>query len=83
MKKIKLSPVMQQCVDFMKANGGKICRIPGGFWVKPGVTKIDAQETWFGLGTVAALVKRGVAEWTGYEHVRSSGWRFEVEATLK
>lgn len=82
----KLSTVMQAAVDHARENGGKLCRYPGGFWMKPG---LDWQATergslvdgvWFGTTTVQALIQRKAAEVSKWN--QNARGKFAVEITI-
>lgn len=69
---------MFELLNYMQSNGGVVRRYPGGFWrVKP-AAELDI---WWGVSTVDALVKRGVAEY--FEHQQNYyGGSFPVAARL-
>jgi hypothetical protein len=73
----KLTPTMQELVAYMRENGGKIRRHPGGFWAREGYAYLQHS---FGTSSVEAIVKRGVAQYSAWKEGRSG--RFPVEATL-
>lgn len=81
----KLSPTMREAYEFAMKNGGKLYRHPGGFWA--GKEWVPHQVPWFGVQTVEALVKRGVAVFSDWRYNRGrsdryvrNGW--PVEATM-
>jgi hypothetical protein len=73
--KKKLSPVMQQLIDSMRADGGTVARHPGGFWYPTA-----KGATWYGTSTVEAIVARGAAEYSKWQEGRNG--RFPIEARL-
>jgi hypothetical protein len=79
---MKLSPTMQQAVDFAKANGGKLIRHAGGYWSSAdwGLTSTGHIQS-FGTTTAHALVTRGVAEYCEWR-TNASG-RFPIELRIK
>ncbi len=73
----KLSPTMREAVDQMKLSDGEIYREPGGFWRIKGVA-----ETWWGAGTVKALVKRGVLEYCEHRQRHGGYGSFPIRARI-
>ncbi len=68
---MKLSPTQQETVDKMKAHGGKLVRLLGGFWTYPGCssrasgfTGAEIPDWYTSTPTVKALEKKGVIERT-------------------
>jgi hypothetical protein len=74
----KLSTTMQQCVDYIRANGA-IHRHQGGFWANAGW--ILHAGPYFDTSTLNALVMRGVIEYSEWRDGRSG--RFPIKAVLK
>lgn len=72
-----LSPEMQQAVRFANAHGNKLVRHPGGFWAGPQFVGV---RPWFGTTTIEALVRRGIASYTGWKETH--GRKFPIEVTL-
>lgn len=73
-----LSPTMKDAYNFIKENGDKLYRHPGGFWSKKEWRSY--REKYFGTNTIKALVARGVAEYTDWQQGRRG--QFPVEITL-
>lgn len=72
----ELSPTMKEAVEHARQHGGKLVRLPGGFWTAP-----DAPiKPWWGTTTVQALVTRGAAAYTKYQE--GANGKFPVEATI-
>jgi len=60
---VKLSPEQQRVVECVKAHGGELIRLPGGFWTAPHtpVCRASGAPEWFTtVQTVRALEKKGV-----------------------
>lgn len=76
-KPLKLSTTMQQCVDYIRTHGA-IHRHQGGFWANAGW--ILHSGPYFDAGTLNALVKRGVIEYSEWRGGRSG--RFPIKAVL-
>lgn len=74
-----LSPEMQRCLDFVRANDGQIHRHPGGFWAARAFDVRSGAEH-FGTTTVEALVSRGVLVYSQWKENRAG--RFPTQATL-
>lgn len=75
----ELSPEMRELVRFMSLRPDRsVHRHPGGTWSGPGNPK--SFMSLFGSSSVAALVKRGVAEYSIWKPGRSGP--FPVRATL-
>lgn len=75
---MKLSPTMQDAVEYARQHGNKLVRYPGGFWCAEGI-----QRPWYGASTVNALVDRGAAEFTQWQERSKGGSKFPIEMTLK
>lgn len=76
----ELSEEMQSLVRFMSLRPDRsVHRHPGGYWSGPGDPK--SFMSLFGTSSVAALVKRGVAEYSLWKPGRAGP--FPVRATLK
>lgn len=87
-KQAKLSLEMQNAVELMRANGGKLARYAGGYWMKPGLTGAAASGSsamrgsiYFSTATVKGLVKRGLAIETAWR--KNALGQFATEITLK
>lgn len=78
MAELKLSTTMQQCVEYIRKNGA-IHRHQGGFWANEGW--ILHSGPYFDAGTLNALVRRGVVEYTEWRDGR--GCQFPITAMLK
>ncbi len=76
-----LSPVMKDALA-MIAEHGALERLPGGFWVRPGVrfNGNRPSESYHSTPTVEALVRRGVASYTRWQE-RQGGARFPIEVS--
>jgi len=69
----KLSDEMLAAVELAREHGGKLKRLPGGFWV--GANDADVYDRnvvkhWFGTQTIRACVKRGVLNETAFAQTR-------------
>lgn len=73
----KLTPTMRFAITYTKGIGGRLVRYSGGFWAMP---EWNWRDRHFSTGTIAALVTRGLAEYTAF-HVGRGG-SFPVEITL-
>jgi hypothetical protein len=84
MKTAEQSPLLSRTMlaahRHAMANGGRLRRFPGGFWMRPNA-KGRGDGPYFGTSTIEALVARGVAEYTEWKEGRG-GW-FPVEVTVK
>ena len=60
----KLSPTMQEALNVARVNGGRLERLPGGFWTYPGCPCDErAVPNWYvSAHTVKALLARGYVE---------------------
>jgi hypothetical protein len=78
-----LSKTMQEAVTFAREQGGSLVRSPGGYWHAPKELQMFGIRSviTFGTSTVAALVSRGVADYTEWKDGRNG--RFPVKVTLK
>jgi hypothetical protein len=74
---LKLSPTMQRCVEYIRQHGA-IHRHPGGFWAHAEWQQHSGP--WHDTGTIQALVRRGVAEYSEWQQGRSG--RFPIKAIL-
>jgi hypothetical protein len=72
---MKLSPVMSKALDRIQKAGGYTVRTAGGYWW-PG----EVRSHWFGTSTVAALVKRGVLNYTEWKE--GHNYKFPIRADL-
>jgi hypothetical protein len=70
---------MRDAIDYARANGGKLLRQPGGFWVRPEDEYLAYCRS-FGTPTVEGLVRRGVASYTKWKEGRNG--RFPVEVVV-
>ncbi len=73
--KIEVSNEMQHAIEHAKANGNKLTRHPGGFWMNAAGTGIS-----FGTTTVRALVARKLAIESNWK--RNASGEFPIEITL-
>lgn len=82
-KALTLSETMLEALDYAKANGGQLHRLPGGYWVagKDKASNIPSSVKYFGSKTIGALVKRGVADYTA--HRAGTHGDFPVEMTIR
>lgn len=72
-----LTPMMERCVEAIRAGGGVITRHPGGYW-RPGTQPGGIH---FGTTTIEALVSRNRLV---YDEFRSShGRQFPIRASLR
>lgn len=59
-----MTKTMQDALAYAKQNGGKLCRYPGGFWMREGLqgTAVERgtlqDEVWFSSQTIQGLLKR-------------------------
>ena len=68
-------------MDKAAEHGGKLERMPGGFWIYRGAKLNGGVPEWYvGTSTVQALVKRGAMEYS--EHKESRGGRFPIAAQI-
>lgn len=88
--KPKLSPTMQSAVDHARANGGKLCRYPGGAWMRPGLTgraveigAIIPGEVWFSTQTIQSLIARRAVVVSGWAHTSWDSGKFPTEVTVE
>lgn len=81
----KISPFMQAAIDLAKEGGGKLVRLPGGFWTIPGepldLAKIGVPFRHVGTTTVQTLVQRGLATYTKMQSSKRRSM-FPIEMTL-
>lgn len=70
MPSVKLSPTQEAIVAAMRANGGVLVRLKGGFWTYRGCPTKEVgwavreaiPETYWATGSVQALLRYGVVE---------------------
>lgn len=75
----ELSNTMQELVTYMRENGGKVQRHPGGFWAREGYSYLSHS---FGTSSVEAIVSRGVAQYSKWQDSKRGNGRFPIEAML-
>ena len=68
-----LSSTMLAALRAARANGGKLVRLPGGFWMAGGGCS-------FGTTTIQSLVMRGYMQYTDWKDGRHGN--FPIEATI-
>ena len=81
MKQKRITPDMQQAINDMKENDGKIFRFPGGFWSTKENFNVQNFDGYHKTVTVEALVNRGLAKATKKKK-NKQGELFAVEVTL-
>jgi hypothetical protein len=77
------SSVMQRALDDAKANGGRLYRWPGGYWLsrlKAFGEASPAAKTYHTTGTINALIDRRLLIDTGSRDERGQPWIVEVIA---
>lgn len=91
----RLSPTMQEALNVARLNGGRLTRLPGGFWTYPGCPcderrmmgfhyTSEAVPNWYVSAlTVKALVARGYVEADEFGRSRSGEYMVGVKLTAK
>ena len=77
-----LSPHQREAVALAQEGGGRLVRLPGGYWTIEG-SKVNSRgvpERYILTLTISAIVKRGLAAYT--KKITRSGWVFDTEITL-
>ena len=83
MGKSDLSSIMAVALAIAEAHGGKLERLPGGFWTYPGCPRYahngNPHES-YGTSTIAALVARGRMKYVEWKEGRNG--RFPIAAEV-
>jgi len=80
MKDMKLSEEQEECLEYIKANGGVISRHKGGFWANADWK--DLPDKYFSTNTIRALFYKGIITYSEYRFTRA-GIKFAVKAVIK
>lgn len=84
---MKVSATMTAAMALAHDGGGRLIRMRGGFWAKPGTGWDGARPAgeWHSTPTIQALVKRGLVEYSKWQ---KRTWAephdtFPIEVTIK